>query len=275
MDVFKPQFWKEYVKKREAKFKTKNVANKSMWEEMAHYYKDFEKEKSYEELKTFPIKYLKEKGILNKNITVADICCGPGTHAIDFAKSCKEIFAFDISEKMLEELKNKANKENVSNIRVKCNDFFKENFNEKFDLVFVSMSPILNDLETVDKLLTISNRYLFLIFWAGKRENKIFNKCYKAIFNEDFEWDILDITVIFNYLYSLGYVPEIFYKDMVWENKFDFEKVYNHTLWHLKFYKNELTDKEKEVVRNILEKENEWKTFLRIGFVFLDKKNIF
>ncbi len=109
MDVFKPQFWKEYVKKREAKFKTKNVANKSMWEEMAHYYKDFEKEKSYEKLKTFPIKYLKEKGILNKNITVADICCGPGTHAIDFAKSCKEIFAFDISEKMLEELKNKAN----------------------------------------------------------------------------------------------------------------------------------------------------------------------
>ncbi len=269
--VFTPEFWKEVATKRKTDFKTEKVANLKMWEEMAHYYKDFEKEKSYQELKKIPIDFLKSKGILNKNTTVADICCGPGTHAVEFAKYCKEVFALDISDKMLETLKEKIHEENINNIKIECQDFFKVNLSKKFDLVFVSMSPILNELETIDKLLNISKKYLFLIFWAGERENNIFNKCFKAIFKREFKWDILDITIIFNYLYSLGYSPSIFYKELIWENNFEFEKVFKHTLWHFKFYKDELTEEEKEKIKEIISKNKEWKTYLRVGFLFLDK----
>ena len=268
------EFWKDFVKKQKQEFKTFRVANKNMWEEMAHFYKDFEKEGCYKIFKDLPVEFLLNKGVLNKNTTVADIGCGPGTHAIEFAKYSKKVFALDISEKMIDALREKMNKENIKNIDVKCADFFKENFNEKYDLVFVSMSPILNELETVDKLLEISKRYLFLIFWANKRENVVFNKAYKAIFKKEFKWDILDITIIFNYLYSLGYSPSIFYVNTKWENKYPREKIYEHILWHLKFYKDELDDNEKKIVKDIVDNSQQFETKIRVGFLFLDKLDI-
>jgi len=272
VEFFTPEFWKNYAKKRKAEFQTSKVATKKIWEEMAHFYKDFEKEKSYEEIKKIPIEYLENQRIFNKPITIADICCGPGTHAIEFSKRAKKVFALDISQSMIDSLKQKSKKYNIKNISVKCNDFFKEDFREKFDLVFVSMSPILNELDSIDKLLLISNRYLFISFWAGKRKNDIFEKCYKAIFNRNFKWDILDITIIFNYLYSLGYSPAIFYKNSCWENKYNFEKIFQHVLWHLKFYKDELTENEKEKVKEIIKATDSFKTYIRIGFLFLDKE---
>ncbi len=266
-----PQFWKDFVENQKAEFQTNRVANKHMWEEMAHFYKEFEKEDCYEIFKELPIKFLKEKGVLNKDTTVADICCGPGTHAIDFAKLCKEVYALDISENMINILKDKAKAQKLKNIEAECCDFFKKDFNKNFDLVFVSMSPILNELDTVDKLLEMSKRYLFLIFWAGKRENKVFNEIYERIFNKKFKWDILDITVIFNYLYSLGYSPQIFYKNTEWNNNFTKEKIYDHILWHLKFYKNEITEEDKKIAWEVIEKSDSFVTKLKVGFLFLDK----
>ncbi len=266
-----PEFWKEFVKNQKAEFQTQRVANKNMWEEMAHFYKEFEKEASYEIFKEIPLKFLKDKGLLNKNIVVADICCGPGTHAIDFAKYCKKVYALDISQNMIEILNDKVKSEKLENIETECCDFFKKEFNDKYDLVFVSMSPILNELETIDKLLELSRRYLFLIFWAGKRENKVFNEAYEKIFNRKFKWDILDITIIFNYIYSLGYSPQIFYKNTQWENNFPKDKIYEHILWHLKFYKDEITEEDKKIVKDIVNKNNSFITELRVGFLFIDK----
>ncbi len=272
MEIFTPEFWRNYIKERKSEFKTNRVANKNLWDEAAHFYKDFEKESSYSDIKKLPIKFLQEKNVLHSNMSVADIACGPGTHALDLAQHCREVFALDISEDMINNLKEKISKNSIQNITVSCKDFFKEDFKNKFDLVFVSMSPILNELETIDKLLDISRRYIFLIFWAGKRENTIFNNCYKAIFKKDFKWDILDITAIFNYLYSLGYSPSIFYKNMKWYSNFDFESVYNHIVWHMKFYKDELSEDEKEKIKDILRNSEKSETNVRIGYLFLDKE---
>lgn len=53
---------------------------------------------------------------LSKESIVLDIACGNGRHLIPCAKKCKKVIGLDISIKMLEIVKEKTIKENISNI---------------------------------------------------------------------------------------------------------------------------------------------------------------
>jgi hypothetical protein len=139
------------------------------------------------------------------------------------------------------------------------------------------MSPILNDLGAVDRLLALSNRYLALVYWAGMRENPLYNHCYRMIYGEDFVWDPLDITVIFNYLYSLGQTPEISYQYAVWQRQEPLAQIIEHVIWHLEFYRPLTTDEKDRVVAYLTpfaatDGMVRYDTHVRKGTLLLDKQ---
>ncbi len=52
---------------------------------------------------------------LSKERIILDVACGNGRHLIPCAKKCKKVIGLDISKKMLEIVKEKITKENISN----------------------------------------------------------------------------------------------------------------------------------------------------------------
>ena len=95
-----------------------------------------------------------EKVIFQKNnLNILELNCGTGEDAIWFAKKGHKVWATDVSEKMIEEVKNKAFQESLSNeiySQVIDIQLVTENFKtQKFDLVFSNFGGFncLNEVE--------------------------------------------------------------------------------------------------------------------------------
>ncbi|MBN2808210.1 MAG: class I SAM-dependent methyltransferase [Deltaproteobacteria bacterium] len=270
-----PQFWRDYVLSRKRSLPRKNIATGKKWDQMAEHYHTFEEDESFVAEQQWIKTGLIQRGMLNPDQEIIDIACGPGTHCFDFARSCRHVTAVDVSSKMIEQVRLRQKKEQVDNLTVICHDFYDFQPQQQYDTVFVSMSPILNELESVDRLLKMSRRNLVLIYWAGVRDNPLFQNCFKMIYDEAYQWDAMDITTIFNYLNALGYSPEITYLHPLWKRHETLAHTVEHLIWHLEFYRS-LSDAEKKKVYDLtaLEADSQgmvtYLTRVRKGALFLD-----
>ena len=276
-DPFKPDFWLLYAKERKKSFANRKITTAKKWDGLAKHYRKYEQDDDFRKDQQWIIEQLHTRHLLQPEYSVIDVACGPGTHCFHFARQCKRVTALDVSPKMIARLEARKIEQQAENIEVVCGDFYQYKTEEKYDLVFVSMSPILNELSAVDCLLELSSRYLALIYWAGVRDNPLYNHCYEMIFHEPYLWDPLDIVAIFNYLYTLGFSPEISFQHALWKRHDTLENTFHHTLWHLEFYRP-LTPTEKEMVHNYLLEQVDkqgmvsYKTRVRKGCIILDQK---
>ncbi|MBN2333078.1 MAG: class I SAM-dependent methyltransferase [Deltaproteobacteria bacterium] len=276
-DPFTPEFWRIYAEKRRKSFENRKITTAKKWDDLADHYHKFENADDFVADQQWITNQLHDQQILQPGYSVVDIACGPGTHCFDFAKSCKRVVAVDVSPKMIEQLLAKKKERQTANLEVICADFYQYDPPETFDLVFVSMSPILNDLASVDRLLSMSSRYLALAYWAGIRENPMYNHCHQLVYDEPYVWDPLDIVAIFNYLYALGYSPQISFQHATWKRQDTVAHVIDHTIWHLEFQRS-LTGAEKDAVSAYISSFGDsqgmvsYDTRVRKGCLILDKQ---
>ncbi|MBN2233188.1 MAG: class I SAM-dependent methyltransferase [Deltaproteobacteria bacterium] len=276
-DPQRPEFWRRYAAERRQRFENRKVASAEKWDGLADHYRKFEHAEDFVADQQQVIDRLAAAGMLGPETSVIDVACGPGTHCTAFCERCRDVVGVDVAPKMIARLEEKKTRLGLENLEVVCADFFTYTTDRNFDLVFVSMSPILNDLAAVDRLLALSKRYVALVYWAGVRDNPLYNHCYRMIYGEDFVWDPLDVTVIFNYLYSLGLAPEISYQYAVWHREETLARIIEHVIWHLEFYRP-LTADEKERVKAYLtpfaaaDGQVRYNTRVRKGTLLLDKQ---
>lgn len=120
------------------------------WDRTAIFYDREEKkdELSYLNFIEKACKYLKS------NDTVLDFGCGTGLVCNEIAENVKMIYAIDISSKMIEIARNKANIRNIQNIDFACTTLFDERFKQNsFDVIVV-----LNVLHVVEETQKVIHR---------------------------------------------------------------------------------------------------------------------
>ena len=93
---------------------------------------------------------------LNKNDKVLELGCGTGRLSLNVAPKVKSFTGIDISEKTIEKAKEHLH---FDNIKLLCADFLEYTFNEKFDLVFSSLTfmHIKEKLEAIAKISSLLN----------------------------------------------------------------------------------------------------------------------
>jgi ubiquinone/menaquinone biosynthesis C-methylase UbiE len=108
-----------------------------------------------------PAKTLKLLGLNSSVVNVADFGCGYGTFTIPAAKIISgKIYAFDIEPEMIEAVKRKAKKLNLTNVETFIRDFMSESIGLKDGSVdYVFLFNILH-LEKPESLLKESYRIL-------------------------------------------------------------------------------------------------------------------
>jgi len=123
--------------------------SEKFWDRIAKYFDWLEKKDEPINLKIIE----KTKNLINSSDTVLDFGCGSGTAAIAIAGCVKKINGIDISLKMIELAKGKAEENKVRNIDFEQATIFDEKFKtESFDVILcLYLLHLLEDLPRVMK----------------------------------------------------------------------------------------------------------------------------
>lgn len=110
--------------------------------------------KYYEELASYIIPYVTKESVL------CDVGCGLGNLAIELSKYCKKVYAVDISEDVITELKKKLEREQISNVEAICTDVFGWQPEEKVDATVYCMFGTLQEIEEIGRHLNVKQQFI-------------------------------------------------------------------------------------------------------------------
>jgi hypothetical protein len=157
---------------------------------------------------------------------------------------------------MLEKLRLKTEKAGISNIEVIHGDWHEFSTDRKFDLVFCSMSPLLRTMTNVDRLLDLSSRHAAFVTWAGIRDNLVLTELGMKLLGRKPGRHTSDMNIIFNYLYTSGFAPELHFFRGCWEKRRSVEKQIRNLIWRLEMYRP-LDDAERDYIASYVKEHEE------------------
>lgn len=273
IDLTSPAFWKDLAKK---KGKPSN-GDKGVdcWDKAAATYDELEACSDYlSQLKTV-IDFLLKAGALHSQARVLDVACGTGNYGVRMSPHCFEYTGIDLSKAMLAQFEDKIRRYNLKNIKIIHGDWRNYQIPHQFDLVFCSLSPILRYMETVDTLIEASKRFVAIVSWAGLKDNPLSARISQRIFGQPEKRSCMDVLILFNYLYTLGYAPDLHFFHGNWQRTRKIEEQIQSILWQLEM-KRPLTKEEIAIVSKEVESEGKdgyvsVTTRVRLAFLLLDK----
>ncbi|MDR2360417.1 MAG: class I SAM-dependent methyltransferase [Oscillospiraceae bacterium] len=169
--------------------------------------------------------YLRAHGLLAANDVVADIGCGPGLFVAEFAKTAKLAVGFDYSKRFLEYGQGCAAARGARNIEFRFCDFMnldveQQGLEAAFDLVFTSITPVVNSLASLRKLIKMSRAWCYNASFvhtgdslAEEISRDVFGETYKPRRDGKVFYSLL------NLVWLLGYYPETAYYDDIRDEK--------------------------------------------------------
>ncbi|WP_276619355.1 class I SAM-dependent methyltransferase [Syntrophomonas wolfei] len=217
-ELFTPEFWD----RKWIEFKVKNATYRGQKKDAEEYWNQRAegfanstiKSDSRQERTRDVFSFLEFFGIIKTDMTVLDIGSGPGSFAIPLAEQGARVVALDPASRMLEILQENlppSTPGSVDCVQALWEDYDveKQGWENKFDLVFASMSPGVNNLETLQKMMFCSRRWCYLSGFSGSRNYSLYNEVFKQITGEPYINHFNDIIFPFNLLYTLGCEPGI------------------------------------------------------------------
>jgi len=191
------------------------------------------------------------------------------------ASHCKEYTGIDLSRAMLNQFETKIRRYHLQNIRLIHADWLTYNLQDQYDLVFCSLSPILRYMENIDTLLDASKRFVAIVSWAGVKDNSLSARISQRIFGQPDRRSCMDVLTLFNYLYTLGYAPDLRFFHGNWQRTRKIAEQIESISWQLEM-KRPLTPEEKSIISEEVESAGKdgyvsVATRVRLAFLLLDK----
>lgn len=165
--------------------------------------------------------YLRAHGLLGGEDSVADVGCGPGLFALEFARSARNAVGIDYSGRFVEYGQALAAAQGVSNVRFCRQDFLALDVEAKglagaFDLVFTCLTPAATGSGCLEKLMRMSRGHCCNMTIVHA-EDSLAERVMGDVFGETLrtKWDGRGFYALLNLLWLQGYYPETSYYDDV------------------------------------------------------------
>lgn len=181
-----------------------------VWNDSADSYEDGVLEKIHDDI----TEYLVSEGYLNRNRTLLDIGCGPGTYSFRFSEYVGSITAIDKSPRMIERISRESETRGIKNLQTGCTDWNLYLPDEKYDVAFSSLCPPVNSSGSILRMEKCSrNLCVYISSMSGNRDS-----IYFEIWNRlgrDYTFEGYDTRYPCRFLEAVGRRPVL----KIFENK--------------------------------------------------------
>lgn len=208
--------------------KNSNIKNSEIWDKKAKSYSKFDGNLNEFQIRFFKI--LKDFDVSFKDKTLVDIGCGTGIYSLYLAGICKMVLGVDSSTKMLEELNLKKAEFKIKNLQTINSDFKNFKTADKFDIVFLTMSPALQSEDDFNKFMNLGNLRIYLN-WEEPKNSSMLEPFYKIYKKNDKNKNTASNLQNFLIKNNISYKTEVL-KEIRSANR-SFNEAFENTIWHL------------------------------------------
>lgn len=170
------------------------------------------------------VEKLAAKVHIGKADTVLDVGCGPGRHALSFARLAGAVEGCDIAPGMIACAQQNALDENLSNARFTVLDWAgadleRLGWKKRFKLVFASRTPAIYNRSTLEKMTEASSGYCCLLTQVTS-DNSVRRELAPLVDDASHEeFTRRGLYCAFNLLWLAGYYPEVEYQERSWDSQ--------------------------------------------------------
>ena len=195
---------------------------KEIWDERAQSWEaglrcDEERKKRSDNRIAAAAAFLRSHGLLGADCEAIDIGCGPGRFVAEFAKTAKYVVGTDLSPKMIDYAAEFAREQGLKNTSFIACDFKQADIDqygwrERFDLVFMSITPAVSNFAGLEKAMSMSRGWCFNgSFLSGHDE--LLELVSKQVFGREPvpRWNGRTSYALFNLLWLYGWHPYVTY----------------------------------------------------------------
>ncbi|MCL6559933.1 MAG: methyltransferase domain-containing protein [Firmicutes bacterium] len=274
-----PHFWENiYDKARKSALQTRRRREISLdfWNRLAVRFEILAGQEGTRRRVDKVLAWLEQHGVLHSEMEVLDIGAGTGVFTVPLARRTKRVLAIEPAPSMLAVLRKRVEAEKLTNILFLDKEWEKiepvaDGLTGRFGLVFASLTPGVQDVESLMKMVSCSSDWCFLCDYAGRRLSPAREELWRMIFSEEMPIPGNDIIFPLNYLYTSGFFPS--FKVVVddWDEKLPVEETVAGLQDFFQYY-TEITPQIQKTIADYVEQRavkgifSEWYR-LRLGMI--------
>ncbi|WP_068613642.1 class I SAM-dependent methyltransferase [Paenibacillus tuaregi] len=157
--------------------------------------------------------WLERQGVQFENSSILDIGAASGVFAVPFAERGARVTAVETSPPLIELLEENISsfaEDQVKIVPVPFEDIDVEakGWNQAFDLVFVSMSPVVHNWESVEKVLKCARKFCYISMPVLHTEHSLVKEVWPLVTGQPYHSKLTEMGYLLHLLYLKGYAYE-------------------------------------------------------------------
>ncbi|MGG4498401.1 class I SAM-dependent methyltransferase [Brevibacillus reuszeri] len=159
------------------------------------------------------ISWLEEQGIRFENASILDIGAASGVFSVPFAERGARVTSVETSPPLVELLEENISKFAEDQVKIVSEPFENidvqaKGWSQAFDLVFVSMAPVIHNWESVEKVLHCARKFCYISMPASLPEHSLVNEIWPLVTSQPFHTKDTEMGYLLHLLYLKGYAYE-------------------------------------------------------------------
>lgn len=156
--------------------------------------------------------WLEGQGVQFQNASILDIGAASGVFTVPFAERGARITAVETSPPLVELLQENTSKfaeqVNIVPLPFEEIDVVSQGWRNEFDLVFVSMSPVVHNWESVEKLLQCARQYCYISMPVVPSEHSLVKEIWPLVTGQPYQAKLTEMGYLLHLLYLKDYAYE-------------------------------------------------------------------
>ncbi|MFC4306351.1 methyltransferase domain-containing protein [Cohnella boryungensis] len=157
--------------------------------------------------------WLEGQGVRFEDASILDIGAASGVFSVPFAERGAQVTAVETSPALIELLEENISKFDEDRVKIVSEKFEDidvqaRGWSRAFDLVFVSMCPVIHNWDSVEKILHTARRYCYISMPASPAEHSLVNEVWPLITGQPFHPKHMEWGYLQHLLYLKGYAYE-------------------------------------------------------------------